>query len=186
MYKLLMLITLSIFLAAPALASGCRNGHFVGSYTSSPNAPNDLFGDGTVIHTFVYQLTLNSDGTANQYWTGLPDYFITLGTGSPWIGSWKCRNDGKLVVTLLTAGYVPVEPSANNPTNDVELNFHARTTYLFTVDDDNTVTRIQSRSRVYAPDQDPSIETGGTLNPISNATVQFKRLVASDADLTAP
>ena len=94
MYKLLILMTLSIFLAAPSFAggtAGCRSGHFVGSYITSPNSPTDLFGNGTVIHTYAYQLTLTSDGSATQYWTGLPDYILTLGTASPWIGSWKCR-----------------------------------------------------------------------------------------------
>ena len=187
MYKLLMLITLSIFLAAPAFASGCRTSKVVGAFVSSPNTPTDVFGDGSVIHTFVFQLNLDSDGSATQYWTGLPDYIMTLGTGSPQIGSWKCRNDGKLIITLLSAGYIPVDPNPpNNPTNDVSLAFHTRTTYLFTVDDDNTLTRIQSRSRRYAPADDASIATGGTLLTINNTTTQYKRLSASDADLLAP
>lgn len=183
---LLIVITVAVLMVAPAFASGgCRNGHFVGAYVSSPNAPTDVFPD--VHHTFVFQLNLHSDGTADQYWTGLPDYVMTLGTGSPWIGSWTCRNDGKLVVTMLFAGYVPVESDpVDNPTNDISLSFHSRSTYLFTVDDDNTITRIQSRSRTYHIDEDPSIATGGTLGMISNATVPYKRLSASDADLLAP
>ncbi len=167
-------------------AAGCRNGKFVGAYVSSPNAATDVFGDGSVIHTFVFQLNLQSDGTATQYWTGLPDYLLTLGSGSPWIGSWACRNDGKLIVTLLRASYAPVSPGVNNPTNDIELVSHVRSTYLFTVDDDNSLTRIQGRSRVYAPADDPSIVTGGTLGTISNLAVPYKRLIASDSDLTAP
>ena len=148
----------------------------------------EVFRDGLVLHTFVFQLNLDSDGSATQYWTGLPDYILTLGTGSPQIGSWKCRNDGKLIITLLSAGYAPVDPDPplHNPTNDVSLAFHTRTTYLFTVDDDNTLTRIQSRSRTYDVNEDPSIATGGTLGDIDNHTRQYKRLSASDADLLAP
>ena len=184
---LLMVITVAVLMVGPVFASsGCRNGHFVGAYLSSPNAPSDLFGNGDVVHTFVFQLNLHSDGTADQYWTGLPDYILTLGTGSPWIGSWTCRNDGKLIVTMLFAGYLPVDPGPNNTTRDVSLVFHSRSTYLFTVDDDNTITRIQSRSRTYDVNEDPSIASGGTLGMINNATVQYKRLSASDADLLAP
>jgi hypothetical protein len=185
--KIMMVAAMAIFMAGSSYAAGgCRSGKFVGSYVTSPNAATDVFGDGTVIHTFAFQLTLQSDGTATQYWTGLPDYLLTLGTGSPWIGSWTCRNDGKLVVTFLRATYLPVEPGVNNPTNDIQLTAHVRSTYLFSVDDDNTLTRIQARARVYDPADDPSIATGGTLGNISNAAVQYKRLVASDADLTAP
>jgi len=175
-------------MVGPAFAtSGCRNGHFVGSYTTSPNVPTDVFGDGSVFNTYIFQLHLNGDGTATQYWTGFPDYLLSLGTGSQWMGSWKCRNDGKLVIVLLRATYLPVGPNPPNvPTRDVALAFHTRTTYLFSVDDDNTVTRIQARSRFYTPDEDPSNATGGTLGTISNATVQYTRFVASDADLTAP
>jgi hypothetical protein len=183
---LLIVITVAVLMVGPVYASGCRGGHFIGAYVSSPNTPTDLFGDGTVIHNFVFQLNLGSDGSATQYWTGLPDYFLTLGTGSPQIGSWSCRNDGKLIVTLLAGGYAPIAPGPNNPTNDVSLLRHLRTTYLFTVDDDNTLTRIQSRSRVYAPADDASIATGGTLATLHTDTVQYKRLVASDADLLAP
>ena len=187
MYKLLIVMTLSFFVAAPAMAggtTGCRNGHFLGSYISSPNPPTDLFGDGSVIHTFVYELTLNSDGTATQYWTGLPDYISTLGTASPWIGSWKCRSDGKLVVSMLLAGFVPVGPGVNNPTNDISLAYHSRWTYLFSVDDDETLTRTQLRTRTYGPADDPSVLTGGVLSGLNTSTAQYKRVVASDADLT--
>jgi len=189
MYKLLIVMTLSFFVAAPVFAggtTGCRNGHFLGSYISSPNPPTDLFGDGSVIHTFVYELTLNSDGTATQYWTGLPDYISTLGTASPWIGSWKCRSDGKLVVSMLLAGFVPVGPGVNNPTNDISLAYHSRWTYLFSVDDDETLTRTQLRTRTYGPADDPAVLTGGTLSGLNTSTAQYKRIVASDADLIAP
>jgi hypothetical protein len=183
---LLIVITAAVLMIAPAFASsGCRNGHFVGAYVSSPNAPTQVFHD--VAHTFVYQLNLDSDGSATQYWTGLPDYILTLGTGSPQIGSWKCRNDGKLIIMLLSAGYAAVPPNPpDNPTNDVSLAFHTRTTYLFTVDDDNTLTRIQSRSRTYDVDEDPSNPTGGSLSAINSDTRQYKRFAASDADLLAP
>ncbi len=177
---------LFMFMVMPAFADpGCRNGKFVGSYTLG-NPSVDLFGDGTVIHSFVYQLNLRSDGTVDQYWTGFPDYFINLGTGSPWIGSWTCRQDGKLVVNVIRATYLPTTPSANAPNPDVQLVNHVRSTYLFSVIDDNTIRRIQARARVYTPAQDPTDATGGTLGTLNMSLVEYKRLVATDADLLAP
>src|SRR6266487_7191479 len=89
-----------VFMVIPAFAdAGCKNGKFVGSYTR-PQILNDIWGDSTgVNHTVLFQLNLQSDGTVFQYWTGLPDLMLNGGTGSPNVGSWKCRDDGKLVVT---------------------------------------------------------------------------------------
>ena len=118
--------------------------------------PNvDIFGDGSVIHSFANQLTLHSDGNVNQYFTGLPDYLINVGSGTPSIGSWTCRNDGMLVVTYLSATYVPSVPSGNAPNPDITLLRHVRVTGLFSVEDQNTLKRIQARARVYNPSARP-------------------------------
>jgi hypothetical protein len=186
---MLIIAAIAIFTVVPVLAgsTGCNKIKFFGSYTR-PVLNQDIFGDGTAIHSTLFQLNLNSDGTAIQYWTGLPDYAINAGTGSQWIGSWVCRSDGKLVVTLVSATYVPV-PAGAHPqvtSQDVELLQHSRTTYLYSVDDENTLTRIQARTRSYTPAEDPTNPSGGTLGPLNTATVTYTRLVASDADLLAP
>lgn len=173
----------AIFAAMPAFAAqSCKNVKFYGTYLQ-PTANFDVFGDGTVIHNYVNQLTLNADGTANLYWTGYNDYFVNLGTGSPAIGAWTCRSDGKLVVNLLTALYAPSVPNGNAPNPDVTLALHFRTTYLFSVEDENTIKRIQSRSRRYTPAQDPSDPAGGTLGTINNTESTYKRLIVTDTDL---
>ena len=175
-----------IFTALPAFAAqSCKNVKFWGSY-QQPTANFDVFGDGTLFHSLVNQLTLHEDGTANLYWTGYNDYLINLGTGSPSIGSWTCRSDGKLVVVLLTALYIPSTPSGNAPNPDITLYQHFRTTYLFSIEDENTIKRVQSRSRRYTPAQDPSDPAGGTLGTINNNESTYKRLIATDADLLAP
>ncbi|HVE56413.1 MAG TPA: hypothetical protein VNB22_06255 [Pyrinomonadaceae bacterium] len=182
----LVLAFATILMAIPALAgTGCKGVKFVGSYTST-TANVDVFGDGTLFHTYVNQLTLNENGTANLYWTGYNDYFTNLGTGSPSIGSWTCRGDGKLVVNLITALYIPSTPSGNAPAPDVTLYQHYRTTYLFSIPDENTITRIQSRSRRYTPAQDPGDPNGGTLGALNNTQSTYTRVVASDADLLLP
>jgi hypothetical protein len=192
--KIVTIGMIAVFIALPAIvsaATGCNKIKFFGSYTS-PDINHDDFFDGSVVHSFVFQLNLNSDGTAMQYWTGLPEYELNLGSGSPQIGSWTCRNDGKLVVTLIQASFIPALAVSEGGTNpnvtrpDIELLRHSRTTYLFSVDDDNTLTKLQSRSRRYLPNADPTDPLGGTLAPINNVSATYKRLVASDADLVAP
>jgi hypothetical protein len=190
------LLVVVLGLPAAGLAqgsAGCKTGKFVGSYTSA-RLFTDIWGDGTgVDHAYAFQLNLASDGTAYQSWTGLPDIMLSSGTGSPWVGSWTCRSDGKLVVTLLNASYLPTTDASNHPSTvqypppvDLFLLRHTRTTYLFSVTDGNTLTRLQARARVYDSTQDPSDPNGGTLRPLQTAIVNYSRLLASDADLLAP
>ena len=180
------LMVLTIFTVTSAFAnSGCKNGKFVGTYTLAiPNV--DVLGDGSVIHSFANQLTLHSDGNVNQYFTGLPDYMLNTGSGTPQIGSWTCRNDGMLVVTYLSATYVPSVPSGSAPTPDITLLRHVRVTGLFSVEDKNTLKRVQARARIYNPSQDPTDPNGGTLGALSTTPITYNRLIASDADLLAP
>ena len=183
------LVALLAFMVTPAFADkeneGCKTGKFVGSYTLAlPN--QDVFGNGSVLHTYLFQLNLHSDGTASQFNTAAPDFMINTGSTSPAIGSWTCRRDGKLVVTLIFGLYDPTGPTPNTTYADIQLSAHFRSTYLFSVEDNNTLTRISRRNRVYTANQDPSDPNGGTLGHLSSAVFVWKRLVASDADLLAP
>ena len=115
---------------------------------------------------------------------------LSSGSSTPSVGSWQCRPDGKLVVTTITTLYAPTNDAAmhgilNVPT-DLFLFFTARSTYLFSITDDVTLTRIQARVRRYAPAEDPTDPQRGTLRPLDTSVVEYKRLVASDADLLAP
>lgn len=189
MVKNLLLVSLFAILmsVAPAYAAkvGCQKFNFLGTFTRV-DPPLDVFGDGTAVHQYIYQLAVSGDGTVRQYWTGLPDYQTNIGTGSESIGSWTCRNDGKLVVTFIFATYVPTTPSSNAPVPDIELFRHTRTTVLFDVPNDNVLTRIQARSRTYTAGQDPTNASGGTLGAISNTSFTYNRFNASDADLLLP
>ena len=179
----LCLIVMFVFVATPALAEDkCNKGDFVGSYTSA-QLNRDVFGDGSVLHTYVVQLTLHGDRTAKLFFTGFPDYTMTLGTGAANIGSWACRADGKLIVNLIHPLYLPTTVDG---VNDIALARNFRDTYLFTIDDDNTLTRTDFRRRRYTPTEDPTDPAAGTLLPRNTTPVVFKRLVASDADLLAP
>jgi hypothetical protein len=189
-------LSLSMVVAARTNAqttTGCKAGKFVGSYLHTDTFP-DIWGDGSgITHKFILQLNLNSDGTATQGFTGLPDLMLSAGSGTPYVGSWTCRSDGKLVVTLLSSAHLPTTDAINHPLTvqdpppvDLFLFLTTRTTYLFTVTDGNTLTKIQARARRYAPAEDPSDPAGGTLGPLATGVSVYKRLVASDADLLAP
>ncbi len=180
-------IFIFIFASVPAFAAktGCQKFNFLGAYTRV-DPPNDVFGDTTVIHQYVFQLSLTEDGSVRQAWTGTPDYLINAGTGTDLIGSWTCRSDGKLVISTIFASYLPSTPNGNAPNPDVQLSRHFRSTTLYAVPDSNTLVRIQSRSRSYLPTEDPTNPTGGTLRPLNNTSITYNRFVASDADLLLP
>ncbi len=183
----LMLLTVAIFAAVPAFAAktGCQKHNFLGAYTRVDPAV-DVFNDGSAVHQYIYQLHVSADGSFRQYWTGLPDYTMNIGTGTEQTGSWTCRADGKLVAQYIFATYVPSAITNNTPNPDIELLRHTRVTVLFDVPDNNTLVRIQARARSYAAGADPTDPNGGTLGPLSTTQLTYNRFVASDADLLLP
>ena len=166
---------------------------FVGSYTTLFTFL-DVWSDGTnVEHQLINQLNLHSDGTVTYDRAGGPDLMLSFGLATTGVGSWTCRSDGQLVVTLIWANYNPTNDAVNHPVVtpipppvDILLSGHTRATYLFSVTDANTLTRIQARNRNYDQMQDPTDPTGGVLGPLNTDVVVSKRVVASDADLLAP
>ncbi|MEP7212013.1 MAG: hypothetical protein ABI791_03000 [Acidobacteriota bacterium] len=179
------LMILCVFAVVPALADSCSTGAFVGTYTRASPA-TDAIGDGN-LHAFLFQLTLHGDGTVTQYWTGLPDYQTSLGTGSINIGSWKCRDNGNLLVTLISASY---EASAADPNfgtvADVRLWRHFRSTYVFDITNGTTITRTKARTRSYLPAEDPTDANGGILGTLSTTPLVYNKLVATATDLQLP
>lgn len=191
-------LTFSVFIVIPAFPqgngnAGCKNQKFIGSYTHVDAVP-DVWGDGSnVEHQVLQQLNLHSDGTVTNDFAGGPDLMLSFGLSTTFVGSWTCRNDGMLVVTLIHADYGPTTDAINHPSTvpapppvDLFLFEHVRSTSLFSVTDANTLTRTQFRRRVYDPTEDPTDPTGGVLRPLNTNVVVFTRLVASDADLLAP
>jgi hypothetical protein len=172
---------------------GCRNGTFPGSYTHLVTY-TDIWGDGTnVLVQTIRQLTLHMDGTAIEEDTSAPEILLSSGTISPRVGSWKCRSDGKLVVTLIWAGYTPTTDAKNHPSSvpnpppvDLALTNHYRVSYLFSVTNLNTLTRTEARTRQYTSTEDPTDLAGGVLIPLNTSVFVYNRVVASDADLLAP
>lgn len=191
-----LLVSSLLIVSLPANAqgiAGCKTGKFVGSYTTAVPI-TDVWGDGSgVAHTYLFQLNLHADGIVTQEFTGSPDIMLSGGAGTPFVGSWACRKDGKLVVTMLTAVYLPTTDAINHPASvpapppvDLLLAGNSRLTYLFVVTDDNTLTRTESRRRGYPSPSDPSDPNGGILGPLNTTEVVYTRVVASDADLLAP
>jgi hypothetical protein len=193
---LVAVVLLSAFLVTPAFSDvlgGCKTGLFIGSFNALVTYP-DIWGDGSnVENQTINQLTLHIDGTATQTKTVSPDLMLSLGFGWSEVGSWTCRSDGKLVVTLIFGGYRATTDAVNHPATvpnpppvDLLLVEHEKDTYLFSVTDANTLTRIKFRRRDYSPTEDPTNPTAGTLEPLVTDVVVYKRLKASDADLLAP
>jgi hypothetical protein len=191
------LVVLLVFMVTPAAFpqgnEGCKNGKFIGSYTTLFTFL-DVWSDGTnVEQQLINQLNLHSDGTVTDDNAGGPDLMLSFGLSTTGVGSWTCRSDGKLVVTEILAVYEPTTDAINHPTTvpspppvDLILFRHIRRTSLYSVTDANTLTRIQARDRIYDPTQDPTDPNGGVLRPLNTDVVVYKRVVASDADLLAP
>jgi hypothetical protein len=187
----LLAAALLIFTALPAIAGpkgGCNQFKFTGSFTR-PQPATDLLGDGD-FHSFIRQLNVDGDGSLVVFWSAAPDYLINAGTGTPFVGAWTCRPDGKLLVNFIYATYIPVLPSQDTTgqltSQDIKLANHFRVTQLWTVDSDNQITVVQSRTRTYQAAQDPTDPTLGILSAINATTATYTRLVPSDADLLAP
>jgi len=176
---------LTMFFVIPAFADkNCATGEFVGTYTSLTQSTDPI--NGVDPRNYIFQLTLHADGTVTQYWTGLPDYQINFGTGSINIGAWKCRDNGNLIVTFLSATYFPVQADPNTGiVPDVALSSHSRTTYVLNLNTNNMITRIKSATRVYAPGDDPTDPNAGTLRNLNLNQVVYKRLVATIDDIQA-
>jgi len=189
-------VVFSVFMVTPAFSQGnegCKNGKFIGSYTTLFTFL-DVWSDGTnVEQQLINQLNLHSDGTVTDDRAGGPDLMLSFGLATTGVGSWTCRSDGKLVVTEILAVYEPTTDAINHPTTvpspppvDLILFQHIRRTSLYSVTDANTLTRIQARDRTYDPTQDPTDPNGGVLGSLNTDVVVYKRVVASDADLLAP
>ena len=185
----LLFAVIAIFTVAPAFAAptGCNKVKFQGTYTRAA-VNQDVLGDGTTFHSWVFQLEIRADGTASLHSSAYYDFMINTGSNSPAIGTWTCKADGKLVVTTLAALLFPIPPNTNPqlPGADISVEQHIRTTYLFSVDDANTMTQVQSRSRIYGATEDPTNPTGGQLGTLNNTSRVYTRFAASDADLLLP
>ena len=185
----LLFAVVAIFTVAPAFAAptGCNRIKFQGTYTRAV-VNQDILGDGTVFHSYVFQLEIRADGTASLHSSVYYDFMINTGSNSPGIGNWTCRPDGKLVVTMLAGLLFPIAPNTNPqlPSADIALEQHVRSTLLFSVDDVNTMTQVQSRNRFYNATEDPTNPTGGVLGTLSTTPRVYTRFTASDADLLLP
>lgn len=174
--------------SAPTGSEECSKANVAGTYVNVFG----LFGSfrpGLLPGLLLNQLTLHEDGTADSYFTGDLDLPMNTAAASPSIGSWKCRDDGSLVLTVITADYFPVDPAlvaADGLVPDIQLTNYVRTTMLFSVQDASALNAVETRNRVYAPTEDPSNPNLGVLQPLDTTIYVYKRLEASDADLLVP
>jgi len=191
--RVITLILLSLFLVGPAFAKkgasgGCKAKDVVGSYTRIIDGTFFDFDVPADVHERIYfrQLNINPGGTVYQAESSGPDVMINFGKRSQWSGAWKCRSDGKLLVTMLVAIYLPVPEDEYFPGShqDLAIVTNRRVTYLFSVEDKNTLKLVQAIGRRYDMTEDPSDPAGGTLGSEFFGERFYTRLIPSDADLT--
>ena len=105
----LMAVAIAIFAVVPAVAAptGCNRIKFQGTYTRA-SVNQDILGDETVFNSYVFQLEIRGDGTASLHSSAYYDFMVNTGSNSPGIGTWTCRADGKLVVSVLAGLLYPM------------------------------------------------------------------------------
>ena len=130
------LIALSLLIAGSAFAGKkdnpgeCKDQKVVGSYTRVTDGTfTDSYGN-VIDRTYLRQLNLNAGGTALQQQSTPLDGLINIGAHSPWMGSWACRKDGKLLVNVQNALYQPIPADTIYPGSheDLYLVNHTRVT----------------------------------------------------------
>lgn len=129
-------VTLLMFMGSTGFAGGggrrgggkCDPEKVPGSYVrNNANPP------------FMQQLKLDSDGTAYWYDSAAFQLILTTGTFIPHIGSWKCLDDGSLLVTTIGTNYDGIAV-------DTQINQNERLTEKLTVVDSNT---LQPTHRIF-------------------------------------
>ncbi len=152
--------------------NGCNANKVAGSYTFSQFNP-------TYGKTFVDQLNFGDEGTVYWQWTGSLELPITVGTGSPYVGSWKCVSGGNMMFTVIVGVYLPTTTGG-----DVELSYYFRFTMLYNVDGDE-LKRVRRVRKCFLPTEDPTDPNGvpGCGTNISTSAYNFKRLKPMDSDL---
>lgn len=189
MYKrtIFSVIVLSFFLASPALFakkaddSVCKVATVAGSYVRVKQANYS-----GVDRTFLLQLNLSSDGIALQNFTGGLDLIDYYGGESNDIGSWECREDGKLLVTMYRAEYpaISTDPFTAGPIQAAELRRHFLVSYLFIVTSADTLTTVEIGLKEFDMSEDPTDPAAGILrNPDLNE-YEYNRVKPTDAYLT--
>ncbi|MFC1777540.1 hypothetical protein ACFL3I_09400 [Pseudomonadota bacterium] len=163
----------------------CKDKDVVGSYMQSAEYDfTDGYGN-LVDRFYVDQLNLSSGGTVHERLTAGQDLIMYAGLGSTWLGSWTCRNDGKLLVTALSADYAPIPTNTLFPgsLSDIALVYHYRWTYLFSVEDKDTLKLEKYAVRGYGMTEDPTDPDAGGIIIEGDEEIYLDRLIPSDADL---
>jgi len=166
------LFTLLFFMGSTATADECIVKKVTGAYVAL--RPNTVSGSGPSI---LDQLKLSSDGTAYWYQSTSFDLLVTAGSFIPQIGSWKCQEDGTLLVTTIGVTY------RSTGTDEVKDSNERFTQKLSVVDDDTlqVITRVFKDFPLSTDPLDPAAVPSSTR--IGSTVFQFKRVKPVPSDI---
>lgn len=187
-------IVLSFFLASPAYSAktpgvtACKIDAVAGSYVRVSQSQSVGF-DGTIIdRTYLFQLKLSSDGIAVQNFTGADDMFDIYGGESDGVGSWECRKDGKLLVTMFSGSYRPVvdglDPFTGESVQASELRFHYLVSYLLSVTSADTLKTVETGVKEFNMSEVPTDPNAGSLVTLHTLEREYNRVKPIDEFLT--
>jgi hypothetical protein len=129
---------------------------------------------------YIDQLKLGSDGTAYWYQSTSFDLLFTTGTFIPEIGSWKCLEDGSVLVTTIGTNY---EVSGG----DMHILENQRTTQKLSVVDNDTLQpthRIFTNTLLSADPFGPGVVQANSCTPSNPcAPFAYKRVKPKPSDI---
>ncbi len=165
------LFILLLFMSSTAIAD-CSVKKQAGSYVAL--RPTTISGSGASI---LDQLRLNSDGTAYWYQSTAFDLLVTTGSFIPQIGSWKCLDDGNLLVTTIGVTYHSVG-------TDIVKDSNERFTQKLSPTNDDTLTVIIRVFKDFPLTTDPLDPTAVPSSTRTGTTAfEFKRVKPVPSDI---
>lgn len=160
----------------------CSKNKVAGSYTRT------LFVDGGASpKTYLDQINLGREGTVYWFSVSGTDRIINLGGITPFVGSWKCRRDGTVLMNIITATLAPfVDPGSG--INDIDVRDYLRFTIVFSIEDKDTLKRVQSVGRFMpaSNDENPADPDVGTIFGVGTSPYFLKRFKPLESDLNIP
>ncbi len=126
---------------------------------------------------FLEYFQFGESGTVRHSATFYPEQMISSGTSTPSVGTWKCRTDGTIALTLIFASFPP------DGAGDLTLGYHVRASLILQITGKKVLTRTKLVARVYPDSFDPTNPNIGFIAFVTDDPEDYTKLEVSDADL---